>query len=145
MNTTTHRPYHQNADQREREQILRNDLRANTFAGRAQAEADDVRGRWAQINKSDVVGATPTPQYPAGPNWSVDPTGVEPPLGFDVNQIEAVGEYREVQASIEKLGDVTEAVAQSSPLAAADVPSEVPCFSPDVERAAAIPNPKRRE
>jgi hypothetical protein len=139
MNTTTHRPYHQNSDQREREAILRND-RANTFAGRAQAEADDVRGRWTQINKSDVVGATPTPQYPAEPNWSVDPTGVEPPLGIDVNTVEPCGEKFEIEA----LGD-GEAVAQSSPLAAADVPSEVPCFSPDVERAAAIPNPKPTE
>jgi hypothetical protein len=94
---TTHRPYHQSADQREREAILRND-RANTFAGRAQAEADDVRGRWAQINKFDVVGATPTPQYPAGPNWSVDPTGLEPPLGIDVNAVEPCGEKFEIDA-----------------------------------------------
>jgi hypothetical protein len=75
----THRPYRIDATQKEKEAILKNDQRvASTFQSRAIAESDDVRGRWAEINKSNVVGATPTPQYPAGPNWSVDPTGIEP-------------------------------------------------------------------
>jgi hypothetical protein len=137
----TQRPYHQNSDQREREAVMRND-RANTFAGRASAEADEIQGRWAQEHKATVIGTGPV-EYPRLPenSWTNDPTGVEPPLNYSVEAHEPVGEYREVQASIEELGD-GEAVARSSPLAAAVAPLEVPCFSPDVKRAAAIPHPK---
>jgi hypothetical protein len=133
--TTTHRPTRVNATQQEKAEILRNDLRANTFAGRAIAEADDVRGRWAEINKSNVVGATPTPQYPAGPNWSVDPTGVEPPLNIDVNALEPVGEFGEVQASIEALGDETVVGQSASPLAGAK--QQPPVSDPSTGGAAA--------
>ena len=45
--------YRNTSTQAERAEALQNDKavqRANTFAGRAQAEADDVRGRWAEIN-----------------------------------------------------------------------------------------------
>jgi hypothetical protein len=116
----TTRPYHQNSDQREREAILRND-RANTFAGRAQAEADDVRGRWAQEHKATVIGAGPV-VYPRLPenSWTNDPTGVEPSLGIDVNAVEPCGEKFEIEA----LGD-GEAVAQSSPLAGETVSASV--------------------
>jgi len=96
------RPYHQSASQSERERILRND----TFQSRAQAEADEIRGRFSQIEKSNVVGATPTPPYPAGPNWSVDPVPPEPPLGVPIDTHEPVGEFREVEAS---LGSATSA------------------------------------
>ena len=144
MNT---RPYHQNSDQREREAVLRND----TFQSRAQAEADDVRGRWAQEHKATVTGTGPV-QYPRLPesSWVNDPVPPEQPLGLDINTVEAVGTIPEIQASIEELGDAaTEAVRvgpqSASPLAAADVPSEVPASPADVERAAAIPTPKRRK
>jgi hypothetical protein len=137
--------YTNTTTQAERAETLQNDKavqRANTFAGRAIAEADDVRGRWAEINKSNVVGATPTVQYPmAAPNWSVDPTGIEPPLNIDVNAVEPCGEKFEIEA----LGDATEAVAQSaSPLAAVAAPSEVHASPADVERTAANPIPTTR-
>jgi hypothetical protein len=137
--------YQNKSSQAEREAILRND-RANTFAGRAQAEADEIQGRWAQEHKATVTGTGPV-EYPmVAPNWSVDPTGVEPPLGMDVNTVEPCGEKFEIDA----LGDVTtEAVRvgpqSASPLAAAVAPSEVPASPADVERAAANPTPKRRE
>jgi hypothetical protein len=153
--------YRNTSTQAERAEALQNDKavqRANTFAGRAQAEADDVRGRWAEINKSNVVGATPTPQYSAGPNWSVDPTGIEPPLNIDVNAVEPCGEKFEVEASLEAIGDPATGSHQPAtpprhdergfvgpPLgAAADVPSGVSASPADVERAAAIPNLKPR-
>jgi hypothetical protein len=89
----------------EKAEILRNDQRANTFAGRAIAEADDVRGRWAEINKSNVVGSQQAVHYPRLPenSWTIDPTGVEPPLGLDVNAVEPCGEKFE----IEELGGAT--------------------------------------
>src|SRR6516162_6063265 len=123
MSATTRRPYHQDLDQRERERLLRNDLRANTFAGRAQAEADEIQGRWAQEHKATVIGAGPV-EYPRLPenSWTNDPTGVEPPLNIDVNTVEPCGEKFEIEA----IGDVTEAVRvgpQSSPLAAVVAPS----------------------
>jgi hypothetical protein len=132
--------FRNDASQKEREQVLRNDQRVrsgSTFQSRAIAEADDVRGRWAEINKSNVVGATPTPQYPAGPNWSVDPTGIEPPLNIDVNAVEPCGEKFEVEA----FGDATEAVARSSPLAGATATpvSNDPSDTGEAEAPTAVP------
>jgi len=148
-----------NATMAEKAEIIKSEHR-HTFQSRAIAEADDVRGRWAEINKSNVVGATPTPVYPAGPNWAADPVGVEPALGFSVEAHEPVGEVGEVQASIEALGDATEAVvgqSQSSPVAGAKqhppasmiprsaggaaAPTAVGA-SPAMVGAPAIPNPK---
>jgi hypothetical protein len=152
MSDATHRPYRQDATQREREEVLRNDQRANTFAGRAISEADDVRGRWAEINKSNVVGATPTvdyPRLPSGP-WA-DPVQVppEPSLGFSVEDHEPVGTIQEIEASLgEQSASLLaqgDAVVVSASSAAAVAPSESFLASPhDVERAAAIPNPKHR-
>src|SRR5215472_17188854 len=79
------------------EQKLRNAQRhskdASTFQSRAISEADEVRGRFAQINKSDVVGSTPTPEYPRLPDaspWHHDPVPAEECLGIDVNALEPV-------------------------------------------------------
>jgi hypothetical protein len=89
--------YHQNADQREREQVLRNDKRvASTFLD--HTHNNDEGGRFAK--PQNVIGSEPTAQYPmAAPNWSVDPTGVEPPLNIDVNAVEPCGEKFEIEAS----------------------------------------------
>jgi hypothetical protein len=37
----------------------------------------------------------------AAPNWSADPTGVEPSLGYAIDQHEPVGEYGEVAQSLD--------------------------------------------
>jgi hypothetical protein len=112
---------------KEKAEVLRNDRRANTMHGRTSAELDlENTGRHARANT--VIGVDGPVQYPmAAPNWSADPTGVEPPLGFDVNAVEPVGESHEIQTS----------------LAAVDAPSDgVPSPTADVERAAATPTPK---
>jgi hypothetical protein len=115
MNT---RPYHQSADQRERERLLRND-RANTFAGRAQAEADEIQGRWAQEHKATVIGTSDAtaqyPKLPSGP-WA-DPVQIppEPALGFSVEDHEPVGTIPEVQASIDAIGDPATGSHQPAP------------------------------
>ena len=153
------------ATMKEKVEVLKNDRRvASTYLDHTHSEEG---GRFAK--PTNVIGATPTPQYPAGPNWSVDPTGIEPPLGHAIDAHEPVGEYGEVQASIEELDDTTNTVADvaspcgevvvssspmgdatvfedvASPLAAAVASSEA--ASPaDVERAAAnAPNPNRRK
>jgi hypothetical protein len=136
--------YQNKSSQAEREQVLRNDARVRSGSTFLDHTHSEEGGRFAK--PQTVIGATPTVQYPmAAPNWSVDPVGPEPSLGFSVDQHEAVGEFGEVQASIQELGD-GEAVAQSSPLAAADVPSEVPASSADVLSAPQpTPNPKPTE
>jgi hypothetical protein len=112
MNTITHRPVRTDITMKEKEAVLRNDQRANTFAGRAQAEADEIQGRWAQEHKATVIGAGPV-QYPRLPenSWTNDPTGVEPSLGIDVNTVEPCGEKFEIDA----IGDPTTGSHQPAP------------------------------
>jgi hypothetical protein len=142
--------YQNNASQKEREEVLR-----STFQSRAIAEADEVRGRWTEINKSNVVGATPTvdyPRLPSGP-WA-DPVQVppEPSLGFSVEDHEPVGTIQEIEASLGAHSaspcahnDTTalDAVVSS---AGVGEPSIVGDPSDDVEPppAPAIPNPKSK-
>jgi len=96
--------------------IPSNDLPApTTFHAFAQAEANEIGGRFASENKSVVVGAaSPSSPYPAasgpwadavanvamnGPSYLADDPGVNP----DYFQAPIVGNPHEVQASIEKL------------------------------------------
>ncbi len=91
-----------NATMAEKEQILRNDQR-HTFQSRAIAEADEVRGRWAQINKATVVGSSGAPQYPQLPEaspWHNDPVPHEEPLGHAIDAHEPVGEVGEIEKSL---------------------------------------------
>ena len=93
--------FRNDTSQKERAEVLKNDraVQKNTFLSHTHSEEG---GRYAK--PQTVIGATPTVQYPrAAPNWSVDPTGVEPPLGIDVNTVEPCGEKFEIEA----LGDPT--------------------------------------
>jgi hypothetical protein len=104
MTNQTRQPFTNSASQSERAQVLENERRArrDTMHNRAMAEFSlEQAGRHAK--QSTVIG-TGAPNYPAGPNWSINPTGVEPPLGWDVNQIEPVGEPLEVAKSLNELG-----------------------------------------
>jgi hypothetical protein len=56
---------------------------ASTLQQFANSEATQDAGRFLQINKATVVGATPKQPDYAAPNWSPDPVGVEPPLNQD--------------------------------------------------------------
>jgi hypothetical protein len=85
------------------EQKLRNAQRrsesASTFQSFAQAEAEEVRGRFSQFEKANVIGSTAKPsQYPPAPNH--DTTGIEPPLGYSIDEQVVVGEPHEVRASL---------------------------------------------
>jgi hypothetical protein len=135
---TTHRPYRVDATQKEKAAILKNDERVRSGSTFLDHTHSEEGGRYAK--PTNVIGSTPTPQYPAGPNWSVDPTGVEPPLVIDVNAVEPCGEKFEIEA-LDDVTTVFDGQSVASPLAAAVAPSSV-CASPDVERAAANPNPK---
>jgi len=98
----TRREYlHSELTQEEKRDTLVNDRRVhkNTYFSHAHP---DEGGRFATSDKPPrfVVGSTPAPQYPAGPNWSDDPTGVEPPTGVAIDQMEPVGTHAEIEQSL---------------------------------------------
>jgi hypothetical protein len=111
---TTYDPGQVEFTQDEKRAILKNDARVreqgkergSTFAQFAESEATEIHGRFAGREKSVVVGSQPNAGavYPAGPTWSQDVAPPEPPLGVDVNAVDAVGTFSEVQQSLERLG-----------------------------------------
>ena len=76
------------------EAALRDQERAATMHGFAEAEFSQPRGRFTEAEgKQFVVGSTPLPKYPAGgAPWSdADPVPDEPPLGYRVDDLEPTG------------------------------------------------------
>ena len=103
-----------------------------SYFSRARAGLDDdgPGGRFAAGGY--VSGSERTTDYPRLPNgspWAGDAVGLEPPLGFSVNDLEPSGEAYEVERSLAQLA---EAVA---PVPVAQSPVGV------VETASAIPTP----
>jgi hypothetical protein len=73
-------------------------------------------GRREGASKPTIVGAdSAVVRYPAGPNWSGADSGLEPPLGFSINDMEPVGLAHEVEASEIALAEL--ATASSTTLA----------------------------
>jgi hypothetical protein len=92
--------FRNDSDQKERRAILKND----TFHTRASAEADlENQGRFAKA--SSVTASSSAVHYPrvlSGP-WADQPgPGPEPPYGEDISSPPIVGEYAEVQASLDR-------------------------------------------
>src|SRR5262245_16943788 len=85
--------------QAQKRRILAEDRLATTYHSASQAFVDEERGgRFAALEKPTVTGSSGAVRYPRqreGSPWRDDPVGVEPPLGFDVNTIEPVGEVHE--------------------------------------------------
>ena len=88
--------------QREKRAVMANDRKvceAATYHSVALGSVDDERGgRYASSgSKASVVGAAPIsyPAQPANSPWHRDPVPDEPPLGYSVDEIEAVGEVFE--------------------------------------------------
>jgi hypothetical protein len=70
----------------EHRRILRE---GSTFHQHAQSSVnDETGGRFAATGVPTVTGATPIPKYPAAGAHQSDPVGIEPPLGFSVNDLE---------------------------------------------------------
>jgi hypothetical protein len=123
--------------------VLRQQKDASTFAQFASSDANQDAGRFAAINKATVVGATPKqPEY-AAPNWAPQAVGVEPPLGFDINETPIVGEPYEVEASLERAAQEASAIpTDDEPVRGAGaVPSNTTASSAP---ANPIPTIKRR-
>jgi len=150
------------ATRREREEILKNDL-SQTLHGRAQAQLEQERsGRFAK--PSTVTGAAPSPQAYPGAAWTQNVVPPEPPLGVDVNFVEAVGEKFEIERSIAQaevaafdikapgassssFGDAS--VERSHPVKAAPTPSQMTSAEASTETAGMFGvgavTPKRRK
>jgi hypothetical protein len=77
-------------EQHERREVLRNDLKVKgtTLSQFAQSDVDTPRGRFTSHEQSTVVGASPTPAYPAGPAWCAADQGLEPALGYAIDELE---------------------------------------------------------
>jgi hypothetical protein len=105
-------PFNDETSQHERRAVLESERDASTF--HQFAHDDDGGGRFKNQTPRHVVGSTPSPQYPAGPNWSADPTGVEPPLGVSINEMTPAGESFEIEKSLAEVRD--NAVPPSAPL-----------------------------
>jgi hypothetical protein len=108
-------------DQAERKAVLENDRRvreqqqASTFHQHAQAQAlDTAGGRFAQVNAATVIGAQPLPKYPqAGTPFQSDPVGIEPPLGFSVNDLEPSANQLPPPVAVEEPGPASDGDAPS--------------------------------
>jgi hypothetical protein len=96
-------PFTNDASQAERKMTLENDRKASSYMAHAAANAEEDRGgRYAASGSSPrVIGASPI-SYPTQPStsfWSRDPVPDEPPLGYCVEDHDAVGELHEREAS----------------------------------------------
>ena len=75
-------------------------LKGTTFVAFAESDNSTPRGRFTEHSTASVVGSTPVPQYPKGPAWCAADQGLEPPLGYSVEDHEPVGRPFEVAASV---------------------------------------------
>jgi hypothetical protein len=137
--TNLTRPYHQDATQRERKEVLRND----TLQFRTAADLGlENTGRYAK--PFTVTGTEPSAQYPRLPenSWVNDPVPPEAPLGHAIDEQEPCGEIGEIRASLDDTSAtnvVDTSCADPSPTGEAPLVTVCPKVEPPV-----IPNPKRR-
>jgi hypothetical protein len=112
-------------DQIERRATLANDLKVlqqqgSTFHQHAQAQADEInQGRFAATGSPRVVGSTPSvaSQYPAASApFQADPVGVEPPLGFRIDEMPSLESSALNPVGVEEPG---------APAGAASSPSDI--------------------
>jgi hypothetical protein len=119
MTTTYQEEQRERHETLEQDKRLREQQRGATYSSFADAFADEDRGgRFKAVNKTAVVGATPAPAYPAGPAWCADPTGVEPALGVDINEMQPTGEVFEVRQSLEAKQSEVAPILEHSPFSA---------------------------
>jgi hypothetical protein len=92
-------PFVNEASQAERGKVLENDRKVrSTYHEHAQTDpALELGGRFKKLIPTSVTGSgpSPIPQQPSHSPWHHDPTGDEPPLGYSVEDHDAVGERHE--------------------------------------------------
>jgi hypothetical protein len=135
-------------EEQERIETLRNDQRVreqqqaqgSTFHQHAQSAANDTGGgRFASLGAPTVTGATAIPKYPAAGAHQSDPVGIEPPLGFSVNDMPGL------ENPAGSSSGVLQPVEPGAPAAESAPPSElVPPLADDVEPGAGAPPSNKR-
>jgi hypothetical protein len=76
----------------ERRRILKDD--ANTLAAMHRVLDPTPGGRFAKVKGEYTIGSGPIVQYPRQPPnspWAEEPAGLEPPLGYSVDDLAPVG------------------------------------------------------
>jgi hypothetical protein len=123
---TTDLALSQSASAEEKAAILQNEKRLNTRAAMQAVLDPTLAGRFAKEAKADfTVGRDPTVQYPRMPAtspWACDAVGLEPPLGFSVEEMEVVGSTEEAEraAAILAATESSAATASSPPQGQSD-------------------------
>jgi hypothetical protein len=97
------RPFHNEASQDERRQVLK-----DTLYGRTVAEQGTIGGRFAAESKMRVAPFE-YPRQPANSPWHNNPLPAEEPLGVDINAVEAVGTAAEIEQSLREARDGVDA------------------------------------
>lgn len=102
---------------------------------------NETGGRFAAagVDKTNITGSKPTVDALASPNWAHDPTGIEPPLGFSIDEAPIVGEWHEIQASLAGDRDASESSTDSGAKDGTDaselaLPGAVPSTTSIVKR-----------
>ncbi len=127
---TSPKPFTNTTSPAERAAVLKNDWKMNTLQGRAVTELlMEERGRYAR--PVNVTAAENAPvAYPGAP-WTREHTGQEPPLGFDLNAVEPVGEPHEVSRHRR---DITAASPGPAP-DGAGAPQQAPLGAPATQQS----------
>lgn len=104
------------------------DKPTSTMFHQAQLSAHDLGGRYKPSAQSApaVTGEALTPKVPMQPAhspWRCDPTGLEAPLGFSVEDHMPVGEAFELSLSLQKARDELCAPHREPPTASAQQPT----------------------
>jgi hypothetical protein len=75
-------------EQRERRRVLAQDARLREQAGTFMSHThSDAGGRFSNVGAQTVVGQSEVTRYPAAAAHQRDPCGIEPPLGYSVNDL----------------------------------------------------------
>jgi len=81
------RPFDNDIDQQTRREILK-----DTYFNRAQSDADMIGGRFKQQTQTHVTGVPQYPKQPPTSPWATpDPSGPEPPLGYEIDALPDCG------------------------------------------------------
>jgi hypothetical protein len=119
------------------------DRRANTMLALAIADSEQP-GRFGNMAKQTIVGATPeyqVPQLPANSPWNSWPEGPDV-TGYDVDQMDPVGSEAEIEQAAQILRDREARKAAASTAAQGDAVVAAPsASSPISETTTASPTP----
>jgi hypothetical protein len=139
----TDHPFRNDATQKEKAAVAKNDRDLASHLLRfAEAQArEGSDGRWGAINKVNVTGRYDGPnRIPRLPDtsWSNQAAmvGHEQPLNADVNAMDPVGEYGEVQASLGN--DITATTPSSGDVGAKGDGGSVASSPPSPKAAAGV-------